>query len=153
MAQIRFRIDTIQPAGADQPVQQCTTLAAVIATEEHEFFFPRQTARSALSAVLLSASARPSSQKLHNATQCFLIYRNASLRRHFFDNVCSFSCISLYREVSSGLLCICLTARRSDTGNPRISCSMAYSSPISFSASSAVALLVLIYTSWILRRA
>lgn len=35
MAQIRFRIDTIQPAGADQPVQQCTTLAAVIATEEH----------------------------------------------------------------------------------------------------------------------
>ncbi len=27
--------DTIQPAGADQPVQQCTTLAAVIATEEH----------------------------------------------------------------------------------------------------------------------
>ncbi len=37
MAQIRFRIDTIQPAGADQPVQQCTTLAAVIATEEHVF--------------------------------------------------------------------------------------------------------------------
>lgn len=30
-----LRIDTIQPAGADQPVQQCTTLAAVIATEEH----------------------------------------------------------------------------------------------------------------------
>ncbi|CSG58443.1 Uncharacterised protein [Shigella sonnei] len=95
----------------------------------------------------------PSSQKLHNAAQCFLIYRNASPRRHFFDNVCSFSCISLYREVRSGLLCICLTARRSDTGNPRISCSMAYSSPISFRASSAVALLVLIYTSWILRRA
>ncbi len=35
MAQIRFRIDTVQTAGADQPVQQCTTLAAVIATEEH----------------------------------------------------------------------------------------------------------------------
>ncbi|EQX27129.1 hypothetical protein G927_04776, partial [Escherichia coli UMEA 3172-1] len=35
MAQIRFRIDTVQTAGADQPVQQCSTLAAVIATEEH----------------------------------------------------------------------------------------------------------------------
>ncbi|ERA76754.1 hypothetical protein G814_01054 [Escherichia coli HVH 156 (4-3206505)] len=35
MAQIRFRIDTVQSAGADQPVQQCSTLAAVIATEEH----------------------------------------------------------------------------------------------------------------------
>ena len=35
MAKVGFRIDTIQPAGADQPVQQCTTLAAVIATEEH----------------------------------------------------------------------------------------------------------------------
>ena len=35
MAQIRFRIDTVQTAGADQLVQQCTTLAAVIATEEH----------------------------------------------------------------------------------------------------------------------
>ncbi|EMW67595.1 hypothetical protein EC2747800_5268, partial [Escherichia coli 2747800] len=32
MAQIRFRIDTVQSAGADQPVQQCSTLAAVIAT-------------------------------------------------------------------------------------------------------------------------
>lgn len=122
-------------------------------SDPRKVFFPRQTARSALSAALLSTSARPSSQKLHNAAQCFLIYRNASPRRHFFDNVCSFSCISLYREVRSGLLCICLTARRSDTGNPRISCSMAYSSPISFRASSAVALLVLIYTSWILRRA
>lgn len=30
-----LRIDTVQTAGADQPVQQCTTLAAVIATEEH----------------------------------------------------------------------------------------------------------------------
>ncbi len=38
MAQIRFRIDTVQTAGADQPVQQCTTLAAVIATEEHVIF-------------------------------------------------------------------------------------------------------------------
>lgn len=38
MAQIRFRIDTIQPAGADQPVQQCSTLAAVIAAEEHKVF-------------------------------------------------------------------------------------------------------------------
>lgn len=36
MAQIRFRIDTVQTAGADQPVQQCTTLAAVIAAEEHK---------------------------------------------------------------------------------------------------------------------
>ena len=38
MAQIRFRIDTVQTAGADQPVQQCSTLAAVIATEEHVIF-------------------------------------------------------------------------------------------------------------------
>ena len=38
MAQIRFRIDTVQTAGVDQPVQQCTTLAAVIATEEHIIF-------------------------------------------------------------------------------------------------------------------
>ncbi len=38
MAQIRFRIDTVQTAGVDQPVQQCTTLAAVIATEEHVIF-------------------------------------------------------------------------------------------------------------------
>lgn len=29
MAQIRFRIDTVQTADADQPVQQCTTLAAM----------------------------------------------------------------------------------------------------------------------------
>ncbi len=35
MAQIRFRIETIQTAGAEQSVQQCTMLAAVIATEEH----------------------------------------------------------------------------------------------------------------------
>lgn len=40
MAQIRFRIDTVQTAGADQPVQQCSTLAAVIATEEHVILFP-----------------------------------------------------------------------------------------------------------------
>ena len=77
---------------------------------------------------------------------------------HLPDDISSITCVlspaSAYtREVRSGLLCICLTARRSDTGNPRISCSMAYSSPISFRASSAVALLVLIYTSWILRRA
>ncbi|ATI10892.1 hypothetical protein FORC43_p059 (plasmid) [Escherichia coli] len=36
MAQIRFRIDTVQTAGADQPVQQCSTLAAVIAAKEHK---------------------------------------------------------------------------------------------------------------------
>ena len=38
MAQIRFRIDTVQSAGADQPVQQCSTLTAVIAAEEHKVF-------------------------------------------------------------------------------------------------------------------
>lgn len=38
MAQIRFRIDTVQSAGADQPVQQCSSLAAVIAAEEHKVF-------------------------------------------------------------------------------------------------------------------
>ncbi|UNV70938.1 hypothetical protein MOO48_27755 [Klebsiella pneumoniae] len=38
MAQIRFRIDTVQTAGADQPVQQCSTLAAVIAAKEHKVF-------------------------------------------------------------------------------------------------------------------
>ncbi|EMR94303.1 Minor tail protein Z (GpZ), partial [Escherichia coli O104:H4 str. E112/10] len=36
MAQIRFRIDTVQTAGADHPVQQCSTLAAVIAAKEHK---------------------------------------------------------------------------------------------------------------------
>ncbi|EFJ60076.1 hypothetical protein HMPREF9531_02648 [Escherichia coli MS 45-1] len=35
MAQIRFRIDTVQSAGADQPVQQRTTLSTVIVAEEH----------------------------------------------------------------------------------------------------------------------
>ena len=40
MAQIRLRIYTIQSAGADQPVQQCSTLAAVIAAEEHIIFLP-----------------------------------------------------------------------------------------------------------------
>lgn len=38
MAQICLRIDTVQTAGTDQPVQLCTTLAAVIATEEHAIF-------------------------------------------------------------------------------------------------------------------
>lgn len=31
-----LRIDTVQTAGADQPVQQCSTLAAVIAAKEHK---------------------------------------------------------------------------------------------------------------------
>ncbi len=35
MVQICFRIDTVQTAGTDQTVQQCATLAAVIAAEEH----------------------------------------------------------------------------------------------------------------------
>ncbi len=39
MAQIRFRIDTIQPAGADQPVQQCTTLAAEEYIDDMTFIY------------------------------------------------------------------------------------------------------------------
>ncbi|GCH18163.1 hypothetical protein BvCmsH65A_04035 [Escherichia coli] len=35
MAQIRFRIDTVQSAGANQPVQQGTTLYVMIAAEKH----------------------------------------------------------------------------------------------------------------------
>ena len=49
----RYRSD----GSADQPVQQCSTLAAVIAAKEHKvFLFRGQTARSALSPALLSAS-------------------------------------------------------------------------------------------------
>lgn len=71
----------------------------------------------------------------------------------FFGSVLFFSTIHSCSDVSNALLRCCLTARRSDSGNPRISSSMAYSSLIRFRASSAVALLLLMYTSWIFRRA
>ena len=63
------------------------------------FSFRDRLHEALFSAVLLSASARPSSQKLHNATQCFLIYRNASLRRHF-SITCVLSPASAYTRKS-----------------------------------------------------
>lgn len=67
----------------------------------------------------------------------------------FFDNVPFFSTIHSCSDVSNALLRCCLAARRSDSGKPRISSSMAYSSLMRFRASSAVVLLLLMYTSWI----
>jgi hypothetical protein len=62
MAKVTLWIDTVQPARSDQTIQQGTTFTTMITAEEDVVFLPRQTARSARSAALLSGSARPSSQ-------------------------------------------------------------------------------------------
>ena len=58
MAKVGLRIDTIEPACSDKTIQQGSALTAVVAAEEDKILFPRQTARRARSAVLLSGSAK-----------------------------------------------------------------------------------------------
>ncbi len=60
-AKVERGIKPIQLSHVDQGVKRGRTLTAGFGTEEQAVFRPRETARSALSAALLSISGRPSS--------------------------------------------------------------------------------------------
>ena len=53
MAQIRFRINVVQKASADKPIQQCTALAA----EEHKVFISETDGTKGFFRGIMSASA------------------------------------------------------------------------------------------------
>lgn len=107
MAQIRFRINVVQKASADKPIQQCTALAA----EEHKSFyfrdrwhkglFPRHyvclrlTVNTVITecAPLIQYTAEPFSQS------------------GFLDSVAFFSTMHACSESSNSLLFFCLTTR------------------------------------------
>lgn len=139
MAKVGFRIDTIQPARPDQSVQQGSALTTVVAAEEDKILFPKTdgTKGSFGSVVirLCQAIFTVVAQRIPLVQDISERFAQTGL----FDSVSFFSTSHSCSDASSGLLCDCLAARRSSVVRPRISSSIAYSSPIRFRASSAVA--------------
>jgi hypothetical protein len=134
----RFRIDTIEPARPDQTIQQGSALTAVVAAEEDKILFPKTdgTKGSFGSVVIRLCQAI-----ITVVAQRIPLVQGISERfaqTGFFDSVALFSTNQSCRDISSGLLGIAwLPAAQLQGG--RVFPSIAYSSPIRFRASSAVA--------------
>ena len=110
MAQIRFRIDTVQTAGADQPVQQFHAFAAVIAAKEHKVFLSETdcTKRSFRSIIIrLRQTVITEGNRGHPTDSVQL---NALAQSGFFDSVPFFSTIHSCSDVSNYFFC-CLDGK------------------------------------------
>lgn len=92
MTQIRFRIDTVQMAGADQPVQQCTTFATMIAAEEY-IVFPKADGTKRLFHSVVIGFCQPIIAVITQVTPLVQYIRECLSQSVFFDSVALFSII------------------------------------------------------------
>ena len=107
MAQILFRINVVQKASADKPIQQCTALAV----EEHKVFISETDGTKGFVCLRLTVNTV--------ITECApLIQYTAEpfSQSGFLDSVAFFSTIHACSESSNSLLFLCLTTRCSGSG-------------------------------------
>ncbi len=150
MAQIRFWIDTVQP-----------TAPGLVRTAELRARLHDRCRRTCNSfsrdrrheALFLLCYCPPPPDRHHCITEGVPLIQDIAERfaqSGFFRQRAILSpLIHSCSDVSNALLCCCPLQDVQTPVSPRISSSMAYSSLMRFRASSAVVLLLLMYTSWI----
>lgn len=114
----------------------CSPLTTMFRSEEQEVLRTTLTIRRAFSAILLSASAQPSSEQYVSAGHWFTVYTNAFASSECRDSVFIFSRNQISKDFSRSFVFRSRSARRCFASIPHTSPSIVYSSPIRFRASS-----------------
>lgn len=139
MAKVSLRIDTIELACSDKTIQHGSAFTAVVAAEEDKILFPRTDGTKGSFGCVVIRLCKTVIAAVAQRILLLQRIRERLARPGFFRQRCVFSTNQSCRDISCGLLCDCLAASRSVAGRPRMASSIAYSSPIRFSASSVVA--------------